>query len=297
VISGSSNGLIICLRYNLTMLLEPIRARCRHLQSIASWWWAVIFGLWTLLQNADWVIDKWGTVTCKTKWAAHTTLVPFGWQAWLIGVLCTLVLALIEGSYRHACKTKDTSERERSALAEDHRNEIEKLITAASPQLVFQKWDQIPSDHPAAIPVAPTVTGQSLRGGFYLCNDGDVAHEITVGTIEIDDQLWARSAMVNRIEKGGQGFAVLWLENQKGIGSSLSGQEKWDLIHAMARVQEKKYGTLMFAPHYSVEVRVIYRDSNNVWYRSSSTMTYIGSQYRLDFGPMQHERCGRTRPS
>ena len=279
------------------MSFDPIRARCRHVGSIASWWWAVIFGAWTLFQNADWVIEKWGSVACKAQWAAHTTHVPFGWQAWLIGVLCISVLVLFEGSYRHACKLTDASERERSALVAVHRNEVEKLISATCPQLVFQRWDQIPQGHPVAIAVTPTVAGQYVQRGFYLSNDGAAAHEITVETFEVEDHLWAGSALVARIEARGQGFALVWLEIQKGIGSSLPADRKWDLLGAMARAEQTKYGVSMYRPPYSVPVSVVYRDSNNVWYRSRSVITYVRTQHRLDFGPTTHEKCGCTRPS
>lgn len=278
-------------------ITEAFPARLRHARSIASWWWAGIGGLLALFQTVDWAMERWASSACKAQWEAHTAHLPFGWQAWLIGILVIYVLVIIDGSYRRACKLRAAGECERSALVDIHRREIERLISAECPQLVFQMWGQIPEDHPVAISIAPTAQGQFLQRGFYLSNDGAVAHEITVETTEIGDHLWARSSTVNRIEKGGQGFALLWLENQKGVGSSLPDAGKWDLLEAMAKADREKYVTPMFSPDYSVPISVIYRDSNNVWYRSRSVMTYIRSQGRIHFGPTQHEKCGGTRPS
>jgi len=272
-----------------------IRARRRHFASIAGWWWAALVVLFTLFLNANSAIEKWGPAACKAWWEAHTTpvLFGFGWQIWLIGVLCISVVVFFEGSYRRACKLIDASEQEKSALAEAHRTEIKKLISANCPQLVFQRWGQIPQDHPVAVSVPSTIAGQFLQRGIYLLNVGEMAHEIEVETFEIDDQLWASSSVVNGIEKRGQGFALVWLENQKGIGSSIVGRAKWDLEDAMRKAGQKKNGTEMFfSPDYSVPVSVTYRDSNNVRYRSRSDLTYIRSQTRLDFGPTKFEKCG-----
>lgn len=270
---------------NPLWVARAIQSRYKHVRRITGLWGVVISCTWTLFQVADWIIERWGSVGFKAVWEVHTTHLPFGWKDWIIGFLSISVLVLWEGSYRNTCKLTDDHERERSALIDLHRKEFEKLISATCPQLVFQKWDQIPQGHPTTV-----------GSGFYLANDGGAAHEIKVETSEIDDQLWVSSSLVSRIEKGGQGFALAWLENKKGIGSSLPGAEKWDLVDAMAKAEMESHGTSICGPQYSVPVSVTYRDANNVWYRSRSVMTYIRSQARVHFGPTEHEKCGSVRP-
>jgi hypothetical protein len=164
------------------------------------------------------------------------------------------------------------------------------------PQIVFDRWDQVPAYHPSAVPADPRVAGVFLQRGFYLINDGDAAHEVRVETFEVADGIWASSAMVPRIEGRGGGFALVWLETQKGIGSSLPNNVKWNLLDAMAKAEETNQGTSMYRGDYSVPVSVIYRDGNNVWYRSRSTINYIPSQRRLQFGPITHESLPGGRP-
>jgi hypothetical protein len=157
------------------------------------------------------------------------------------------------------------------------------------PQIVFDRWDQIPANHPLATLVDQRVVGAFVQRGFHLVNDGEAAHEVRIEAFEIDDGVWASSAMVTRIEGHGGGFALVWLENQKGIGSSLPHNVKWNLLGAMAKAEETKQGASMYREDYRIPVSVIYRDGNNVWYRSRSTINYIPSQHRLQFGPTTQE--------
>jgi len=192
-------------------------------------------------------------------------------------------------------ESRDAEIKAKNAAIVNKDAEIEKLTWPSNrPQIIFSTWDQIPQSHPSAILVDPTVAGHYLQKGFYLSNDGEAAHEITVERFEVEDHLWAASAQVPRIEAHGQGFALIWL----GVDSlPIPDHRKWDLLGAMARAEQTKYGVSMYRPDYSVPVSVVYRDGNNVWYRSRSAVTYIRTQQRLDFGATTHERCGTTRPS
>lgn len=113
-------------------------------------------------------------------------------------------------------------------------------------------------------------------------------HEITVEGFEFEPAVSARSKTIARIAEKGTGFALVWLEGVK---------KKWDLLGAMAKASDAKYGGSMYGPDFSVPVNVTYRDAEGNWYRSTAKLTYIRSQGRLEFGASAHETCKRPRPT
>jgi hypothetical protein len=289
LLAGSGwKGSPCCMGYNSTMSFEPVRKRYGHIKSIASWWWAVMFGLWTLFQTTDWIVEKWGSATGKAQWEARTShVVPFGWQIWLIGILFISVLMFFEGSYRYASKLNCA-----------HRTEVEKLISATCPQLVFQRWGQIPKDHPEATPITNVRPLGSLfvQNGFYLANDGDAAHDIKVESFEIIPSVRVMTNSVSRIEAKGQGFALAWMEVsaqhsvEDAIGAWISTEKtrRWMLSAAMRINSDERRNS----QDWETELAVIYRDANMMWYRSKAPMKYIRSQNRIVFGSTTHTKLG-----
>jgi hypothetical protein len=155
-----------------------------------------------------------------------------------------------------------------------------------NPQLCFVRWGEIPGTHPEArLKPQWFQAGGALQSGFYLANDGGAAHEITVESFEIDSSVLAQSKPLARIKERGEGFALVWLEGS---------DDNWDLLGAMAKASDAKYGGSMYRPDFSVPVNVTYRDAENNWYRSSAKLTYIRSQGRLEFGASAHETCKRA---
>ena len=124
-----------------------------------------------------------------------------------------------------------------------------------APQLCFVRWDEIPGTHPDARLKPQWFQADGwLQSGFYLANDGGAAHEITVESFEIDSSVLAQSKPLARIKEKGEGFALVWLE-----GSA----DKWDLLGAMAKASDAKYGGSMYRPDFSLTVNVTYRDAEN----------------------------------
>jgi hypothetical protein len=119
--------------------------------------------------------------------------------------------------------------------------------------------------------------------GFYLANDGGAAHEITVESFEIGRSVRANSKMLARIEANGRGFALVWLEDYPPSAC----RDKWDLLGAM---HNASLGTPdpMDMQDYGVTVSVVYRDSAEIWYRSSAEMNFIRSRLSIEFGPTTH---------
>lgn len=129
---------------------------------------------------------------------------------------------------------------------------------------------------------------QFLQKGFYLVNDGGAAYAITVESFEIGSER-ANSRTIARIPEGGKGFALVWLD---GCGPLINNVGTWDLLGAMRKAYDDRYPHMFFAPDYVIKVSVVYRDADNVWYRSSAPMTYIRSQNRINFGPTVQVLCG-----
>ena len=167
---------------------------------------------------------------------------------------------------------------------------------ANRPQVCFESWGDVPADDPGALPLGSgsPILGKFLQKGFHLVNDGGAAHEITVETFEIEQSVRARSKTLRRIAEKGKGFAYVWLE---GYPPWSHANAKWDLVGAMARASDAKYGNAMYRPDYSVEVSVVYRDADRFWHRSTAEMNYIGSQGRIEFGPTTQRAIGKTRSS
>jgi signal recognition particle subunit SEC65 len=92
--------------------------------------------LWGVFWAVDSAIEKWDWGT-KTWWEAHTTHIK-NWQTGLAFFLGLLVLALIEGSFRHTARREALRDRDISALnttIKDLREELERERDQSKPKL------------------------------------------------------------------------------------------------------------------------------------------------------------------
>jgi hypothetical protein len=153
--------------------------------------------------------------------------------------------------------------------------------TTGRPQICFVTWGPMPDDLNV-----PLCVGQT---GFHLANDGIAAHEVSIADFEIESGVWAKAAMIARIEEKGDGFAFVWRRDFPGFAIYT---EKWNLLGSMAAAAAKKPASEIPQSEYRVKVSAIYRDSFNVWYRSQADLIYIPTQRCLTFGATTQERLG-----
>jgi hypothetical protein len=167
------------------------------------------------------------------------------------------------------------------------------------PKIVFDRWGQIPANHPEARLLSVSVVGQFLQNGFHFINEGERAYDVTVESFKFGS-FEARSKPVTHIGKEG-GFALVWIAQAQPVQSAHS-PDTWDLPAAMALAAIHAHpSSAVYRQDYTVPVSVTYRDGNDaesrLWYRSSATLAYIPSQKRLDFRDITHEKGSPTRPS
>jgi hypothetical protein len=125
----------------------------------------------------------------------------------------------------------------------------------------------------------------TFEHGFYLANDGGAALDVFVERFEIDATMAASSQAVARIEGGTEGFVLVWIENESPL-------TKWGLDEALKKVAEEKidhmqlhYGQLLEVP-----LSVVYRDFNEIGYRTRTTMRYLHTNGRIDFTAPHQEK-------
>ena len=222
---------------------------------------AIVYRRWTTGQYSD---------TRGTLLSAFV-----GWVVAYVGtVLVNLVrgVALLDRSLRQELQGKlvDIANLQR-AVADAKR-------LSAAPSLIFQGWGEIPADHPEAIGGISVV-----QNGFYLKNVGGDAYSVCVERFEVEPSVWASSKLIPHIGAQETKFAFVWLE---GYPPGPINVEKWDLLEAMKKAADAKpHG--IYRPNYIVTVSVIYADSpdsDSQWYRTSTVMSYIPSQFLLHFG-------------
>ena len=74
--------------------------RVQHAFDLGIGWWAVLIGLWSLLQNADFVVGKVCSTEMQQKWAALWLHPTWGWRTWALGVCVITTGWVIEQSFR-----------------------------------------------------------------------------------------------------------------------------------------------------------------------------------------------------
>jgi hypothetical protein len=79
-----------------------LKARAEHVWHIAHWWWAVIYGTWTLLCSFDVIVEHYGSDSFRAAYNSWWITPKWGAKTWLIGLLVITVLAILEGSYQYA---------------------------------------------------------------------------------------------------------------------------------------------------------------------------------------------------
>ncbi len=103
-------------------MLNGLITRWGHARTIGKTWWFLLAAGWGLFWALDASIEKWDLLGTKMWWDAHTTQLPSHWQTWLVVLLVIMLLALVEGSYRHH---KTYAENEQSKLRKEKaKNEI-----------------------------------------------------------------------------------------------------------------------------------------------------------------------------
>jgi hypothetical protein len=86
----------------------------------------------------------------------------------------------------------------------------------------------------------------------------------------------------------------VWIKNEPPLN-------RWglDVVLEMAWEKKVELGELLAAQSLEVPVSVVYKDYNELWYRSRATMTFtylLLGQNRIGFGGVRQERLGTTRP-
>ena len=148
------------------------------------------------------------------------------------------------------------------------------------PLLSFVRWGVIGNE-----------TRFGVQRGFYIANHGGEAFDVTVESFWVTGRK-AMTITIAKIAEGEQGFAPVWLDGDH-TGS------RWELdvalgIEAGSRIKRKKMSRGQTLP---VPVSVIYRDKNQLWYRSHCQMTF--SSGRIGFSPPVQESLvttGRRQP-
>ena len=116
--------------------MQAISRRVKHVGHIANWWWAVMYGVWTLLCSFDVLVEHYGTDSFRVAYNNLWIAPKWGWKVWIIGLLAITVLAVLEGSYRHSSALRDKHGDELSKL-EAARAEAEARIYDGRPLLVL----------------------------------------------------------------------------------------------------------------------------------------------------------------
>jgi hypothetical protein len=147
------------------------------------------------------------------------------------------------------------------------------------PKIAIVRWGQVLGEDAA----------RSIQNGFYLLNHGGAALEVTVESFPVLDA-HTKSITIPQIGPNKEGFAAIWIENQDNIA-------KWGLdvalgIEARNKINSKQ---MLRDEALAVPVSVVYRDFNNLWYRSSCTMTF--SFNRIGFSSVTQAFLGITRPA
>lgn len=142
-------------------------------------------------------------------------------------------------------------DKEKEAL--DKQSTIDRLSWPDNrPFITFDKWD-ICSD-----------TLDDPRRGFFVTNHGGTALAIMVEPFEVLGTRWM-AREIQTIQGGQSVCALIWCE-----GIYPRDPAKWDLLAAFRPVEPSG----MHQTDRTIPVSAIYRDINNIWYRSRAKMVY-----------------------
>lgn len=142
------------------------------------------------------------------------------------------------------------------------------------PKIVLVSWDT-KSEHM-----------QSWVSGFTLENHGsEAALQVQVQRFQISPTVSASSGTVQTIGAGEQQLAHVWVE-----GFPVSDMAKWDLSAAMKKAADEKQGIVLNRPDYTINIRVTYRDFDDVWYESTATLSYMPARRALRFSDPRQKK-------
>lgn len=209
--------------------------------------------------------DQWFTLMSGGLTVPLTALSILAPQTPLKGLFALLAIACgLYSSYRvwsHERRTRN--------VAEKRVQELE--FAPDRPKLSFRSWGQVRLE---SLEFLPTEAKVSLRfqRGFYLANDGGVALDIEVEAFSIGSQFTAYGSPIARIESGGEGFSEIRIKDADPMA-----RHALDLVLGIARDEKINKGELEYVKPFVIPVSVIYRDFNDLWYRTSCELI---SHYR-----------------
>jgi hypothetical protein len=177
-----------------------------------------------------------------------------------------------------------------------HSQEIEKTparvlaLPASRPKIAFIRWGT--EDEQRAV---TTLGGtkhyysfdrQGQARGFILRNDGDeAALDVAVERFEVDGSSWA-SRTIPRIEAGTERYALVW----RADASLLSTDDKWNLVASLGTASRRRASYPGGGPDYLIAISVVYRDYNNVCYRTRADMAFMPALLEVEFRSIKQER-------
>lgn len=172
------------------------------------------------------------------------------------------------------------------------KNDIERLTWPEDrPQISFVSWGQM---RPQFMTPGNEDSALLAQHGFYLHNDGGAALEITVEIFDIAHNLTAVGSTITRIKGKDTGFVPIWIKEEMPL-------RRWALDDALEKAWGDKAqpGDLFDGKPLEIPVSVVYRDYNQLWYRSRAKLSFYFEAYqkhRIEFSAVEQDKLGIMRP-
>lgn len=215
-------------------------------------------------------VPRWEQVVTHSLWA-----IPF------LSLAAVSLFRLVMSPYwvyRHAKVRASEREQELEKILKHNDAEIAELTYPEDrPKISFAGWG------------GPLSSEDAERKGFYLNNDGGAALEVQVERFYVGSQFTAVGSTVSRVDNKRPGFAPVWLEDEPQL-------TKWALDTALQITLKTKIecGELKDSQPLVIPMSVVYRDFNDLWYRSVGGLIFTDG--KIGFMAVQQKRFGRTRP-
>jgi hypothetical protein len=235
---------------------------------------------WKLISEQDWNLNKW-------RWIASVVL-PF-----VVVIALHIAYRLLTAPWRvHQQQESENWNTTQSLVAveESLRTQIEQLKRKVGkltwpedrPRLTFQGWGWI---HP---PEGRT------HSGIYLANHGSTALEVSLETINVGS-LRTTGSTTDHICQNDAKAVEVWLDGEPEV-------QKWCLDNYLDGCwnQAKKSDTLPESKALILPISVVYRDFNNLWYRTRGELSFKFVSGMpdgvIDFKTLEQEQLGDERP-
>jgi hypothetical protein len=172
--------------------------------------------------------------------------------------------------------------------------EIEQLTWPTDrPKLSVSMWGQreptfMPRDNPQDFSLLS-------QFGFYLSNDGEAALDVMVEKFKVGDTYYAYGDPISRIAGKTKGFIPIRIDIENPLlrfNLNLALKEAW--------TQALDAGKLQITEPLLIPISVIYRDHNQLWYRTHAALVfanYLNAEGgEIMFRPSKTDRLGSARP-